>query len=281
MNSQKPIRGVQINKTHPLSKGLVGCWLFNEATGETVFDLSGNGNNGTLENGVAWGSDGLEFDGVDDYVDCESGSSLDLGTIGSLAFWFKPDALFNSSTVQNDTLLARYQDNDYGVHIILTGTEFASGNPTDGSLHMKIESGGGVYVYVDTNIVSWNAEQWYHAVFTRNGSSYKVYIDGIDDTSAVVGSNTDIVTFNNTANWYIGGGTAESVATAHTRYFNGSIDSVRVYNRALSADEIAWSYREPYAMFDKPLSPALLYAAAAAGAENPYWYYEMLRRRNR
>jgi hypothetical protein len=43
----KPIRGLQLNKSHPLARGLVGCWLLNEGTGHKVFDLSGNSNTAT------------------------------------------------------------------------------------------------------------------------------------------------------------------------------------------------------------------------------------------
>ena len=47
---QKPYRGIQLNRQHPLARGLVGCWLVNEGTGDKVFDYSGNGNNGILTN---------------------------------------------------------------------------------------------------------------------------------------------------------------------------------------------------------------------------------------
>jgi hypothetical protein len=44
----KPPLGAKINWAHPLAKGIVGCWLFNEGMGDKVYDLSGNGNTGTL-----------------------------------------------------------------------------------------------------------------------------------------------------------------------------------------------------------------------------------------
>ena len=47
---QKPPLGVGLDFTHPLAQGLVGCWLFNEGSGDKVNDLSGNGNVGTLQN---------------------------------------------------------------------------------------------------------------------------------------------------------------------------------------------------------------------------------------
>ena len=50
----KPIRGSHLNRSHPLAHGLVGCWLFNEATGKKLFDLSGNDNSGTFIDNPQW-----------------------------------------------------------------------------------------------------------------------------------------------------------------------------------------------------------------------------------
>jgi hypothetical protein len=49
-NMTKPPLGAKINFAHPLAKGIVGCWLLNEGMGDKVYDLSGNGNTGTLAN---------------------------------------------------------------------------------------------------------------------------------------------------------------------------------------------------------------------------------------
>jgi hypothetical protein len=49
----KPMLGRQINHAHGLSD-FVGCWLMNEGAGDKVYDLSGNGKDGTLTNGPTW-----------------------------------------------------------------------------------------------------------------------------------------------------------------------------------------------------------------------------------
>ncbi|MHC4168510.1 MAG: hypothetical protein ACYSWQ_16280 [Planctomycetota bacterium] len=66
------------------SADLVGHWRFDEGSGTTAFDSSGNGNDGTLNGGPNWVvgylGGALEFDGSDDWVDCGNDPSLDLTT---------------------------------------------------------------------------------------------------------------------------------------------------------------------------------------------------------
>ena len=86
-----------------MTRGLVGYWEFEEGTGQTAYNLAntGSANNGTLgaDTGVAtddpaWGKGknggGLQFDGVNDFVDCGSDDSLDFGTRDfTLSAWIK------------------------------------------------------------------------------------------------------------------------------------------------------------------------------------------------
>ena len=71
---------------------LVGWWRFDEGTGTTAADSSGNGNDGTFNGDPQWvvGYFGgaLEFDGSDDYIDCGNDPSLDL-TKWTITFWLK------------------------------------------------------------------------------------------------------------------------------------------------------------------------------------------------
>ncbi|MDT8301292.1 MAG: hypothetical protein RQ760_07385, partial [Sedimentisphaerales bacterium] len=71
---------------------LVGWWRFDEGSGTTAVDSSGNGNDGIFNGDPQWvmGYFGgaLEFDGVDDWLDCGSDPSLDL-TTWTITFWLK------------------------------------------------------------------------------------------------------------------------------------------------------------------------------------------------
>ena len=59
----KPPRGTLLNRTHPLARGLVGAWILNELTGETLFDISGHGCLMTMvANAPRWAAGHLNFD---------------------------------------------------------------------------------------------------------------------------------------------------------------------------------------------------------------------------
>ena len=79
--------------------------------------------------------------------------------------------------------------------------------------------------------------RWYHIVGVRDGNIITIYVDG------VAGATTDtvgILTSEDVNTWSIG---RLSDDPSYHRYFNGLIDEVRVYNRALSAEEIGELYR--------------------------------------
>ena len=68
----KPPPGYRIDSFHPLSKGLVACYLMNEKGDIQIHDLTGNGNTGTFVNDTHWvvGPNGpaIDFDGTNDYI---------------------------------------------------------------------------------------------------------------------------------------------------------------------------------------------------------------------
>jgi len=86
--------------THTVSavdKDLKGWWKFNEGTGTTVEDSSGNGNTGTIVTGPTWTTDGkiggaMQFN-ASGYIDCGSGQSLAIGDAVSMTAWIKVNVL--------------------------------------------------------------------------------------------------------------------------------------------------------------------------------------------
>jgi predicted nucleotidyltransferase len=213
--------------------GLVGHWKLDENTGTSAADLSGNGITGTLTNGPTWttGKYGyaVNFDGADDHVTMGDPNSLDIVGQLTISAWIYPRTtgggglgrIFDkNSSVTGTAGYVLYLQNITVTNGLTFGIGDLSGSPARS-------------VISSANAVTLN--QWQHVVVTYDGSKLvKIYVNNV-----VVGSNTfaEFPTAN-TNNAVIGGRT-----TSNTRNFDGYIDDVRIYNRALSAAEVLALYQ--------------------------------------
>ena len=213
-----------------------------------VTDKSGNGNHGDIAViPPTFGSDqsgrnnkAMSFDGENDKVTIADNSLWDLGSGGvTIAFWMKLDNSFTSSDTTSQTILAKYTSDSYNASIFLVGTEIPTSNTQKGSICFTIDdNGAGVgYFYSNTANRSWVADTWYHIAFTRNESSVKAYINGVDNSASYFGSGSGSLT-DIGGDIEVGGGTIEGGGWSSTRYFDGDLDKLAIYNRALSADEV-------------------------------------------
>ena len=201
-------------------KGLVGYWRFDEETGSTAKDSSPHGNDGTIYGATrVRGIIGkaLSFDGVDDYVNVNLPSSLFQTSHGpiTIELWFKANSLSGNKRIFSD-------------HCIEMGI-YHSDSTIYGKAYSSV-SGGTI-----------STGQWYHAVLTHahpNGltnTEIKFYING-----ELKGQATWTIT---TENGYIDNPFHIGADTCGAgTYFNGTIDEVRIYNRALSPGEIKIHY---------------------------------------
>ncbi len=90
-----------------MTRGLVGYWSFDEGSGATSTDISGNGNDGTLTNSPKWTtgkvSSALQFDGINDYVNMEDNTTASPLSFTSQAFsieaWIKLDAIGGNHSI--------------------------------------------------------------------------------------------------------------------------------------------------------------------------------------
>lgn len=197
-----------------MSSGLVGHWKFNEKSGTTAYDSSRYKNNGTLTGGPKWGDKGIIFDGVNDYVG--AGTDNSINGVG----------LNKSFTISGWINTGTYGDiiNKWGAGGFRSYVLWVAGN---GKLNGRVTSDGTNWTTItSTSLV--NNSQWNHILFIYNGSKLLLYINGVSDATPV--THTSGI-FNSTLNLRIGYFSAVA-------YFNGSIDEVRIYNRALSPLEI-------------------------------------------
>jgi regulation of enolase protein 1 (concanavalin A-like superfamily) len=201
--------------------GLVGYWKFDEGIGATAYDSSGNGNDGTI-NGASWveGRLGgaLEFDGVDDYVEVPDSASLNPTSAITVCAWFKE---YNPQTTEFPPIVKKTGDPS-GYTLELHYWKFGGGVCIDG-----IWRGGPPPV--SPLPVPF---EWCHLAITYDGSNIIRYANGAEISRETV---TGTITPTSNA-LYIGR------CLSMSRFFNGTIDEAKIYNRALSANEIWTEY---------------------------------------
>ncbi len=220
-----------------MTQGLVGYWSMDEGAGQTAFDASGNSNNGTLGASASSASDdpkwtkgknggGLKFDGKDDYVNLGQPATLFEEANYTFIVWFKVGQDINgNSGTQN--LINRGSRSD-----ILFGVADSVGTNGDLSLHYYDYSLSFHALSVGQTV--WSQNDWHVVTATKDSTiGHKIYLDGILKNSD---SNTSD---DNLASRNISIGAA---AWIPSQYFNGFIDEVRIYNRALSAAEVRYHY---------------------------------------
>ena len=243
----KPPLGTQLDWSNHLNKGLSGYWPMNEGMGNKINDLSMNGNTGTLT-GMAFPSTAasgwnpgkfgptLNFDEVNDYVDTNS-ASLGLNSSDNITIeaWFK-----TSQTYTDNAMII----NDYD-RTNVRGWQLSTDDTNQLAVYNIRIVGNYRYIY-STGLI--NDGIWHHAVaiIMGNGSDIDLYLDGVDQgSSTLVGTGVSQLYFGD-GNVIIG-----RQSTPSERYFNGSIDGVRVYNRALSAAMVLQLYKEPFCIFNR------------------------------
>jgi Concanavalin A-like lectin/glucanases superfamily len=225
----------QINNDS-LQKGLVGYWSFNnpDMAGIKAYDRSGQGNDGTLCGGPAKTigklGQALNFDGVNDYLDMGNGSSLEIQYPLTISAWIYP----RSTALLTDTARIVSTDtstNHSGAGLWWDGSIYASfgDNGGCGSNNRRTkESASGVAL-----------GSWSHVVgIIRGQTDMDIYINGINDGGTYDGSGSATIGYG-ASSATIGGNVNGSCVNGD---FNGSIDEVRIYNRALSPDEIKRLY---------------------------------------
>jgi len=196
--------------------------------------LSGNGKDGTLQADTHWvpGKFGscLAFDGTGDYVNCSAGN---WGAHFTKIIWTK------SYVTETDYVVMG--GDAYGSWRLQRSQLYGAMNYYDWGL-----TGGG-NVTSNYLMTTNNKYEWTQVAITYDGAVVKIYINGLWSASSAATSGTP-----NADAMYLG--------RKNNEYWYGLLDNSANYNRALSASEIALLYRETFCMFERLISPGLLYA---------------------
>jgi hypothetical protein len=224
----------------PVTGGPVGSWAFNEGSGTTTADLSGNGLTGTIS-GATWGTGvtgtALNFNGTSGNVSMGNQTALNTGTNSfSVSSWFKT----TSTGVERIVSKGHYGwTNGYFLGVGHGGSGLvATGMGAGGSEANSV-------LFHTTN--AFNDGNWHHAVtvYDRQAGTARLYIDGVAQQVVVLSGTcgTSEGTFINiSACGSITGTSTDPFSVgswnASAEFFNGSIDDVSVYDVALSAQQI-------------------------------------------
>jgi len=217
----------------------------------TWYDHTGNGDTGTLQTfayttSSGWAGSGttgdpyrLQFDGGSDYVSLPD-LGITEGSAWSFEAWFK---CTNSGTV---TLVGEGDDSGTArTTLLVSGTVLGNGSVNDA---------GGSGVPYGTVVVTGGG--WHHGVATYDGTNLYIYTDGGDQQSAAGPGGTFTSTHT-----YIG---VRAFNGSADRYFTDGIATIRIYNRCLSAAEVAANYNAGVLAASTPSTTKSRTATAAA-----------------
>ena len=205
-----------ISSASAQAPGLVAAYSFNEGSGTALGDSSGNNNTGTLS-GATWTTAGkfgnaLVFNGTNARVTIPNSASLQLTTGMTLEAWVNP------SIVDGAWRDVIYKAND---NYYLEATSSNGNKPAGGGTF----AGTGAQTY-GTAALAVNT--WTHLAVTYDGATLRLYVNGVQASSQARTGNLA----TSTSALQIGGD------STYGQYFTGTIDEVRIYNRALSQAEI-------------------------------------------
>jgi hypothetical protein len=198
---------------------LAAYWKFDEGSGTTASDSSGNGNDGVIHGTPQWAAGkfggAFQFSG-DDYIDCGNGASLNIRDQITITFWFNVQAFSNTW----EAFLAKGDDS------YRSSRSGGTGNATHmGASGTSVGGGNG---YFDGTIIVTGG-QWHHYAATYDGTAGKIYIDGVLDVTSPGTGQINQSSYN----LWIG---ENQQATG--RLLHGLMDEVRIYKRALTQTEI-------------------------------------------
>ena len=209
---------------------LAGEWRFEEGAGGVAVDSSGNENNGIIHSG-SWTEEGqvgtaLEFDGLDDYVSIPNSPTLNPADEITISAWVNPGVIPQAGW--NKIIAKPYTNSAY------PWQQYAL-TLHDNKFVFELNTEGTKDVIASTETVEPNT--WYHVTGTYDGSEMRIYVNAalkgtLQKSGAIAAYPTDV---------HIGAGI---YSDAETEYITGTIDEVKIYSRALSAEEIKTDYED-------------------------------------
>lgn len=205
--------------------GLVGHWKLIETSGSSAADSSGKGNNGTYTNSPTLAQAGPypgagqyapSYDGTNDYVNGPAATTFDFADGFSVAGWVNLDANIDSAAMLQNGATTN------NCELAFSST---------GQIRVSGRSSGGLQTLTSTATLP--LRRWKHVVGSYNGSTFKIYVDGV-----LVSSSSNSFTVSTPSGNLTLGASLEGT----DQFLDGRLHDVRLYNRALADEEAAELY---------------------------------------
>lgn len=193
-------------------------------------DESGTGNNGTVSGALLTTdrfnnvNSAYSFDGVDDFVEVAHHPTLNCSSV-SISVWFKTNS-FTASNGYGPHLLSKRESSGWGNSYQMNVGIIQSQNACWAD--WSINGNGSIYY---SNSAVLNTVNWFNLIYTHDGTNVKLYLNG-----SLVQTNVSpgLLTFNNLPMWF----GARPYAGNNSSWYNGKLDDIAIWNRALTAQEV-------------------------------------------
>jgi hypothetical protein len=214
---------LNIGQTQSLPSSLATGLVLHYPMNGNATDVSGNNNNGTIFGGALPAADrfgnpnsALSFDGVNDYIDVPDGTYFTGGSF-SISCWFY------ARTYANWSRIIDFSNGSPSDNVLLALT---NGNSSRQALVVNVGATNGPTVTVPNAPA---ANRWQHITATWSNGTATIYLNGVAVVSGAISTPSNVVRTIN----YIG-----RSPWAGDAYANAIYDDLRIYNRALTANEI-------------------------------------------
>jgi len=256
-----PVTGVKpqnpvVNRSHPLARGLVGAWAFQDGGGSVLRDISGNGHDGTIVNSPAWVSTahggGLQFVKASttyvtfptDIFDLGSDGSAWLTKIFTVSLWIRPDFPGPSTGGIIDYIWSAGTNTNNGQNI---SYEHRTIGGVDDTFAVGTWSSGPYYIHAPDNY-PFEQGEWLLLTLSMDYEAgvYSLYLNG-----SLAGSYTDT-----TGSIVVPGRIYDPVelSASHANGFDGQVSDVRFWSRVLQPNEVRDLWVDRWALY-RPARP--------------------------
>ncbi|MDI6447745.1 LamG-like jellyroll fold domain-containing protein [Anaerobaca lacustris] len=230
---------------HAADSSLIGWWKFDEGAGATAFDSSGNGNHGALQGSATLDTEGflrgsVLLDGDGDYVDCGSSTVFNVGSAVTLAAWVRADPDFTYPDWSGIIMRGGPNIDTFALYY----------NRPNQQLGFKTTGAPPEWTATATNAAAALFDgEWHHTAATYDGQTKTIYLDGAAVITAAASGQIE----SSNGRLLLGAGRD---LTPPTHLLVGRLDDARIYNRALSAAELAGVMEGTYDPIAENPSPA-------------------------